>query len=481
MVALPPAAPPRAQRLLQREPLTSLDAVNLAIWASVLAVALLPSGGRDLFVLASAATAASVLLVVVGQRRFPPLITAFQVGFVVVIAVEGIFQADTLASEYGDESFSLAARYVVAALALVVIGHGAVYRVVSDDEDAPARWSADAGRTVTAIVLLAVAYLVGIWPRLTARVTSGRVGTFEPWLAGTALEPLVSGLVNAAGMLLPAMITYYVVRLRGGRFGRAVVLAAPVLAVQFAIGTRFPLLFAVTGMVVVGYAGRHLRPSVVLRALAVAVTLFILSASMTQFRSTGLGNVESADLSISVERIADGERTVRNLIEITEWFDATGYEGGSSSLTVAAFFVPRVLWPDKPEAMGYWFPRRYGEGGFSAGHSIAYSFAGDPYADFGFGGGLLAIVVLGFGLGLLDRWTSGRLARPSEPALVIVGPLYGAAFFAARSVDTAFIATCGLFALGGLFVLFVRRRVGGPETGRGAATGSAAADVPAPP
>jgi hypothetical protein len=471
VVAPPPTAPNAGDGRLRRAPLTAIDAVNLAVWFTVLLVALLPGGGRDLYLLATGATIASILLGVLGQGRFPGLITAFQVGFVVIVAVEGIFQADVLTNRYGPEAFSLASRYLVGSLAVVVLGHGAVHRALADDEAAPARWTADPARSITAMVAMGVVYLLGIWPRVTARVTSGRVGDFEPWFAGSAFEPIVSGLVGAAGMLLPAMVAYQVVRLQGRRFTRAVLLASPVLAVQFAIGTRFPLLFAVAGMVIVSFAGRRLRPSVVLRALAVAAGLFVLSASMTQFRSVGLGNVEADDLSISLERVSEGERTVKNLIEITDWFDASGYAGGSSSVTVAAFFIPRVLWPDKPEAMGYWFPRRYGEAGFSAGHSIAYSFAGDPYADFGFGGGMVAVLGLGLALGVADRWCSARLARPSEPTLVIVGPLYGAAFFAARSVDTAFIATCGLFALGSLYVWFVRRRIDtGADRGRGVAT-----------
>lgn len=427
-------------------------------WIGLLGVALLIGGGRDLFIYATVAVAISIWLRLVAGRRYPDLLTAFQLGFVVIVSVEGILRADDLIDTMGPERFDLVSRYLTAGLAIVSLGHLVANRPTERSDLASARGpehlGIDRSRSLAMIAIGTLAYFGGIWPRLITRVTSGRVATVEPWLAGTALEPLITHAVDALGMLLPAAITFHLVRNNGARARVALTVCSPILVVQFAIGTRYPLLFAVAGMVITLTASSALRPGVLVRALVIGAAVFIASSAMTQFRSAGLGNAEA--LTVSTDRIAEGERTIENLGEISAWFDHEGYRSGLSSLTVTFFFVPRTMWPDKPEALGYWFPRRYGTTGFSEGHSIAYSFAGDPYADFGYGGGLVALVPVGVGLGLIDRWCRARLAHPSDARLVVAAPLFGAAFLAARSLDTAIIAGCFIVGIGAVYVRLAR-------------------------
>ncbi len=430
------------------------DVFLAVLWTGVLALGLFSGGGIDLYVEATLAVGVAVATWVIGARRFPTLLTAFQIGFVVIIALEGVLSGPDLTDRYGAERFHLVAGYLVSGLAVLSLAHALVYRAHDRSPTANSNQTVgiQVGRSAFAIVVLSVLYLAGIWPRLSARVTTGRLGTFEPWLAGTPLEPLITGMIGAAGMVLPATIAYHTVRIRRGSVRVAVLLASPVFAAQFAIGTRYPLLFSAAGMFVVIVAGRQVRPALLVRVLAVGSIVFIVSASMTQFRAVGLGNAGSDGFAISAERIAQGDRVVSNMIEISEWFDREGYTNGTSSLSVLLFFIPRTVWPEKPLALGYWFPRRYGSEGFSEGHSIAYSFGGDPYADGGYGGGLIGIAGLGVGIALLDRWVSRKLANPEGPWIIVAATAYGACFFAARSVDTAFIATCLVFVLGTVYV-----------------------------
>lgn len=447
---------------VRRIPFGAVDAVIAVIWVAVLFMALLPGGGRDLFVVATLATALTCVLWI-SDQRFPTLLLAFQLGFVTIVGVEGILNGDELIETHGVQPFARVARYVVAALAVFSLAHIAVFRgVVRPGASAPG--TADgrpdgelSARTVRrtrhSIFALFALYAVGIWPRFTGRVSSGRLGAFTPWFNGTALEPLVSGMVNATGMVLPPLITFHIVRQLKGRPVVAVLGSLPVLAIQFAIGTRFPLLFSTSGIVVVLFAGRAIRPAAVIRGVVVAGLVFTVSAVMTQFRSVGLETASSSGLSISGDRIKEGEKTIENMIDIADWYDHNPGTGGATTLTATYFWVPRTFWPGKPEAMGYWFPRRYGDTeSFSSGHSIAYSFAGDSYADFGFGGGLLVVAGLGVIMGLIDRWVARIVTRTTDIRLVIAAPLFGAAFFAARSIDTAAIASVWVLLLGSLIV-----------------------------
>src|SRR5258708_26995664 len=95
---------------------------------------------------------------------------------------------------------------------------------------------------------------------------------------------------------------------------------------------------------------------------------------------------------------------------------------------------------------------------FSQGHSIGLTFSGDAYADFGFVGGVFTCAAIGLIMGLVERKMLRVTVRPGSPLLVALAPLYGAAVFAIRSLDTAFIVTTGFFGVGGLTAFFCTRR-----------------------
>jgi hypothetical protein len=76
------------------------------------------------------------------------------------------------------------------------------------------------------------------------------------------------------------------------------------------------------------------------------------------------------------------------------------YDGGSRLLTIAASsFVPRFLWPDKPEAGGK-ESMMYFTGKYIAGWSTNVSPLGEAYGSFGVTGGIFYM----FLLGLFIRW-----------------------------------------------------------------------------
>ena len=174
-------------------------------------------------------------------------------------------------------------------------------------------------------------------------------------------------------------------------------------------------------------------------------------------RDFGITQANEAALTttISVDELPSHEGTVETMAMVVEYFRDQVYLHGESNLGIAFFWIPRSFWPEKPTFLGYWFPRAYGLKGIGDIHNVAGTFAVDGYADFGFYGGILFCSVIGFGLSLLDRWCARTISLQGHPAIVIASPLYGATFFAIRSLDTTIVSVTGVVALGFLFASLV--------------------------
>ena len=268
---------------------------------------------------------------------------------------------------------------------------------------------------------------------------------------------------SATGLILPGLIALYCFRFRGWGAGRALALSSPVILIQFIIGTRFPLLFSIVGWLVVYLVYFRVSAKGIFLTVVLALTLLSASTLMRSFRTHGLANFDvgqfvdeeiSAKPKAPFER-ADGpmgEGVVYVMAEIMRYFRSHEPLRGRSSAMITVFWVPRVLWPSKPTLMGYWFPRVRGEGGFSKGHSVSYTFAGDAYADFGFNWGVAFCFFLGILFGRVDRWSQRQVQRSDKPWIIIASALYPATFFAVRSLQTATITMFGI----GFWVVLLR-------------------------
>jgi len=189
------------------------------------------------------------------------------------------------------------------------------------------------------------------------------------------------------------------------------------------------------------------------RGGALALAVVVAMGLMVQFRAQGLGNVDPAEVigRLASEGIDTTQEVVLTEARIVDYYDRNPSLGGRSTTSVFVFWVPRALWPGKPTLLEYWFPREYGLRGFPESHSIAAGFPADGYADFGFMGGVMVCLLVGLGLGAADRGCSRLLVEAGSPYLVLVGPLFGATFFAVRSLNTAVIAATGVVALAWMF------------------------------
>jgi hypothetical protein len=93
---------------------------------------------------------------------------------------------------------------------------------------------------------------------------------------------------------------------------------------------------------------------------------------------------------------------------------------GSTLLVSAAFFVPRALWPGKPDGFGAVLTQILEPELVSIGQSLAAHLGGEWLYDFGYLGLGAMVLVMGWAIGRLDRWASGVLARPLTDRRTVV-------------------------------------------------------------
>jgi hypothetical protein len=123
-------------------------------------------------------------------------------------------------------------------------------------------------------------------------------------------------------------------------------------------------------------------------------------------------------------------------------------EGSTIFNTLAASFVPRFLWPDKPIAGGHW-NMEYFTGLIIKGYSMNIGPLGESYGNFGSPGGIYFMFFYGFffnlSIFLLLRVASRR------PTIILWFPII---FLNAIQVETDILMTVNSVIKNCLFVAF---------------------------
>ena len=101
-----------------------------------------------------------------------------------------------------------------------------------------------------------------------------------------------------------------------------------------------------------------------------------------------------------------------------------GYQMGATMQYATYAFIPRVLWPEKPNvSRGDWFNKYVGA---APGTSLGISALGELYWNFGVPGVAIGMFVLGCGYGILWRMAgTDPLARPLHMLLYVIITITG--------------------------------------------------------
>jgi len=123
--------------------------------------------------------------------------------------------------------------------------------------------------------------------------------------------------------------------------------------------------------------------------------------------------------------------------------------GNSIALAVSSSFVPRVLWPDKPESGGIYNMKRFA-GIRLVGYSMNISPIGEGYGNFGVVGGIIYMFFYGFFLNWVFTVVL-RLVRRTPSILVWIPTL----FLEAVVVETDTLQAINSIVKSALFILII--------------------------
>jgi oligosaccharide repeat unit polymerase len=407
-----------------------------------------------------------VALYLVWRPSSLPVILCWKLAYVALICREGLVDADLAIARSGRSSYDVASQFVTAANAAVLLGHMFVSSLGANRiyQRFPIH-RVDVRRWGVLTVALLVAYLIKEIPAAETVFFGGRAASSQD-IELSARAALTSGFVLSLAVGMPSILAYYLVWLRGVRPSMALFVVAPIVVLQMVVGTRFVMLMSLAGVVAVIMSKERISQRLLAVGTAVLGFLLVASAITAAARYEGFANSTLTQYFEYLEAngFVHSEGMIINLSALVSHFERVPHLHGASNLGILLFWIPRAFWPDKPTLLGYWFIRLATARGFSKGHSIGLTFAADSYADFGYVGGLLFCVVIGIVMGAVERLVAKLLARPGVPYIVAVAPLYGAAVFAIRSLDTAFIVTTGFTSLGLLTSIFCQRRVPAEQT-----------------
>lgn len=423
----------------------------LALLAGIAACVTLDQG-QGIFLASSLALLAYLSVDLRRISQFVQIDSIWVLAYLAIVCGEGIFDADIIRLNIYSGYYDMAARYINIINFIFLIGFNLIDRVWPSREISsftPAR----RGQLYLPIVtVMYLVFLINSLPMAQQVLFEGRFQVMVQAEQIRGTEGLISGFANNIGMLLPAVLAYHFFFIRRlNKFqGLSLFLLSyvPILAIQVAIGTRYPIVVSALSVLVV-YSSRYpfgwFRS---IKLVALGVVALTITTLMRQFRDYGLEtNLSSLNVATN-ERFFMSEGVVTYFARMIDYFEQFGFRNGLEHLAVALFWIPRALWPGKPTQLEYWFPRAYGESGFADSHSIAATFAATAFADFGFTGACLIWALIGIGVGTLNRWATRIFyADPGNAAIVLASVFAGLSFFMVRQISTIVFTAIPLVVL----------------------------------
>ncbi|MFL9835656.1 O-antigen polysaccharide polymerase Wzy [Chryseobacterium terrae] len=303
------------------------------------------------------------------------------------------------------------------------------------------------------LIVCILFYITATLPSALASFALGREAAAE------GENFVISSIVNSMGFLLPSVILFYFYHIKKTSLLISFLLSSPIFLILFMGGSRFPLLFSFLGFFLTYQnlsSTKFSKKKIFLLGMALVI-LLSASYAMKEFR-TGERNVtnyteqteEYRDLPTYVSQYLSNEGIIDMTSLMIEHFSYHDHLYGASSSFITYFWIPRVIWEDKPTMLGHWFIRQY-RGGFSQGHSASFGFTGDLFADFGYLS-LLFVLFIGRLIKSAENFQDKALA--SNNYKVILGAmLFPYVFFFVRSPITASMTFLGI-----LFFFFLFKK-----------------------
>lgn len=376
------------------------------------------------------------------------LLTVWNFSFLYVIIAEAIL-TNFLSSYY----YLLAFKFLIIANNIVNIGYlSSIFKKSKPNLDC-----LKLNRKYSGLIFLVFMILLSFFffTQIERALYIYAVGRNVAYSEGS--DGLILGeLIKAIGFVLPAIMTYYYFILRNKSIFFPIILSLPIILILFLGGTRFPLLFAVLGIIIV-YISKvkdkisfknYLFVGILLASLGVGgVLMKQLRSSVTKDQKLQLVTYESKDFKLHeyLASFMTNEGVINATSGMISYFETNEHMYGTSSSFLLYFWIPRSIWPEKPTMLGYWLIRETSSNQYGNVHSASYGFTGDLFADFGW---FSLIIVFFIGRLLFKANQFKDIALKSKNFSVIIGAmLYPYTFFFVRSPITATMNFIGIIII----------------------------------
>lgn len=375
------------------------------------------------------------------KNRSFSLLSVWIVAFIYIIITE------MLLANYGPD-YSWAHKFIFISNNIVILGYIYGKDISKNDIDRHNTSNDDLRESSYFTVSMASLYILFLIVLIPHALTSLRFGARSLENTGEASSNIfVSTLLNTY-KVLPIILGFYIVKIKKKSKWIALIFSLPIIFLLIVDGTRFYLLFSLLPFLLIC---RFLNIGKITLGKIIQITLFVgvflwMSDFIMNTRNTGIEDisqrlenkttVNSDYLSVKICSHGSSEGVVFMVNLIKKHFDVYDHTYGMSTGFFLYFWIPRSIWPNKPEMLNHWLPHMY-MGGFADNHSTASSFCGEPYADFGY-----FSVILFFVVGILLKKGNNYLRKYRYGDAISLHSLFAAqlipyVFFAVRSPITA--------------------------------------------
>ncbi len=419
-----------------------------------IAVVAIIEDGWAAHLLGTVVTVAALAAYVLESPRFFRLAFMWCAGYLFILAHEGLRDAEMISRMWGAGAFDTASRCIVASHLAVLLGHDLLFHEHAV-RPSTTPWRLSMNSATALALLLWSASALYLFPTVVTSFSGGRVESSLPSTSATGV--IIDGLVVASRVVAPIVATWIARRRHGAARYGLLAITATSLALELTLAVRFVLLFVAMGCVIAWLAPYRLSRRTIGLLAAAGLALAMASAITKESRTYGLSTTDLDKVAgeASIEYFVMSEASVNAMAQAVVYTERRGFTDGRTTASLFLFWVPRALWRDKPTMIGHWLPREFGR--VDAGFSSAPTFTGGTFVDVGLWGSVVLWFLAGLFFGLVERWSARVLAADEDARVLLVAPLFGAAFFAVRSPETAGIALAGVLPLATLVLILTGR------------------------
>ncbi|MGJ3243041.1 MAG: oligosaccharide repeat unit polymerase [Opitutales bacterium] len=407
----------------------------------------LPLRGDLLFSIVGCVFLLDIAIIYLGKRSQLNPISFFQLGFIFILCMEGIFSYKIISGIVGEDNVDFAVQLLSQGGALLILGYLVCEKEVGRHGMLFLKNPAH-GKNL--VILFYIICIYQFLPMAYFTIRFGRhYGYGNEFAAINILPSFLVFPLFIISILAPSLICIYFKAIGCRNWTRkSLIYAAPLLLLIILGGRRYMILYAFLPVIFICFGGQDLQLKKIIR-LSVVGLLILASAVSTYYLRWGIDNL-SVDLL--QERVFDvsttfNENAVRRMALATDYYRFESHEPFHNTAYIFTFFIPRVFWQDKPIKMEIWFPQVYERERRRSSYSASMSFMAPFYGDFGYGLSLVFACLLGVFISFIRNLLTSRLLQMGQFTDAINGVLAAGLFFLPRQLGTAWAQTIGFLII----------------------------------